>query len=260
MYCRFGFLVSHGLYFLSTVLSHPMPLICGWNLHLWQIGVGTSSICFMCKQPSQLQSPWRDPIIWSSYAYFLAWIQDPAMRSASVWSNISVSHSVSSWTLSFLFVSKFDCVLTFFGGWGGGIFCLIFLCDSSRTRVTCLLTTLYWPDILIILKFEHVFCVFLLQLVMYQIPFARVVCLVQRTMGAADVNRSCSSFFEEKACASMESACIPVHPDTMDTEPQIWTDVQVSSWFLSSIYYLCNPGELSLKFWVRRFLFNMLQR
>lgn len=61
----------------------------------------------------------------------------------------------------------------------------------------------------------------LLQLVMYQIPFARDACLVQRTMGAADVNRSYSSFFEEKACASMESACIPAHPGTMDTEPQI---------------------------------------
>ena len=67
---------------------------------------------------------------------------------------------------------------------------------------------------------KHVFF-FLLQLVMYQIPFARVACLVQRTMGAADVNRSCSSFFEEKACASMENVCIPAHPGTMDIEPQI---------------------------------------
>lgn len=68
--------------------------------------------------------------------------------------------------------------------------------------------------------FKHVFY-FVLQLVMYQIPFARVACLVQRTMGAADVNRSYSSFFEEKACASTENVCIPAHPGTMDIEPQI---------------------------------------
>lgn len=181
------------------------------------------------------------------------------MPSASVWSDISVSHSVSAQTLTFLFVSKFGCVLTFLGGEVGEY--LAFQCDLSRTRDTCFLTMLYWPDILIILLFEHVFCVFLLQLVMYQIPFARVVCLVPRTMGAADVNRSCSSFFEEKACASMESACIPVHPGTMDTEPQIWTDVQVSSWFLSIIYCLYNLGELSFKFWVKKvFFLNILQK
>ena len=90
---------------------------------------------------------------------------------------------------------------------------------------------------------------------MYQIPFARVACLVQRTMGAADVNRSCSSFFEEKACASMENVCIPAHPGTMDIEPQIWTDVQVSSWLLSTLFYcLCNLGGVkSLKFWLSMF-------
>lgn len=83
----------------------------------------------------------------------------------------------------------------------------------------------------------------LLQLVMYQIPFARVVCLVQRTMGAADVSRNCSSSFEEKGCASMESACIPARQGTMDIELQIWTDVQVSVWLLSILFYrVCDLG------------------
>lgn len=103
--------------------------------------------------------------------------------------------------------------------------------------------------------FKYVFF-FLLQLVMYQIPFARVACLVQRTMGAADVNRSYSSFFEEKACANMENVCIPAHPGTTDTEPRIWTDVQVSSWLLSTLFYcLCNLGGVkSWKFWLSMFL------
>lgn len=56
---------------------------------------------------------------------------------------------------------------------------------------------------------------------MYQIPFARVVYLVQRTMGAADANRNFSSSFEEKACANMESACIPARQGTMGIELQI---------------------------------------
>lgn len=107
-----------------------------------------------------------------------------------------------------------------------------------------------WTSKLIIFIFKHVFLFFfLLQLVMYRIPFARVACLVQRTMDAADVNRSCSSSFEEKACASMESACIPARQGSMDTEPQIWTDVPVSNQLLSTLFYcLCNLGGAKLKF------------
>lgn len=60
-------------------------------------------------------------------------------------------------------------------------------------------------------------------------------------MGAADANRNFSSSFEEKACANMESACIPARQGTMGIELQIWTDVQVSIWLFSILFYwICN--------------------
>ena len=60
----------------------------------------------------------------------------------------------------------------------------------------------------------------------------------------------------------MESACIPAHPGTMDTEPQIWTDVQVSSQLLSTLFYcLCNLGGVKLKILIKKeYNFNMLQK
>lgn len=64
---------------------------------------------------------------------------------------------------------------------------------------------------------------------MDQIQFAKAVCLVQRIMDASDASISYSSSYEEKEWDSMVNACIPAHQDIMDSEHQIWTDVQVSS-------------------------------
>lgn len=53
-------------------------------------------------------------------------------------------------------------------------------------------------------------------------------------MGASDANTSYSSSYEEKEWDNMVNACIPAHQGTMDSEHQIWTDVQVS--FFYNIY------------------------
>lgn len=63
---------------------------------------------------------------------------------------------------------------------------------------------------------------------MDQIQFAKAVCLVQRIMGASDASTSYSSSYEEREWDSTVNACIPAHQGTMDSERQIWTDVQVS--------------------------------
>lgn len=60
----------------------------------------------------------------------------------------------------------------------------------------------------------------------------------------------------------MESACIPAHLDTMDTEPQIWTDVQVSSQILSTLFYCWyNLRGIKLKILTKKkYICNMLQK